>query len=80
MIDFNSVLNDARQLSEAERLRLIDALWELVPAESNLPLHEAWAPELERRVAAFEAGAAKTVPWETIRAEALVRIGHGDSR
>jgi putative addiction module component (TIGR02574 family) len=56
MIDFNSVLNDARRLSEA------------------------WAPELERRVAALEAGTAKTVPWETIRAEALERIGHGDSR
>lgn len=56
MIDFNSVLNDARRLSEA------------------------WAPELERRVAALELGIAKTVPWETIRAEALARIGHGDSR
>jgi putative addiction module component (TIGR02574 family) len=80
MIDFNSVLNDARRLSESERLRLIDALWESVPDDANLPLDEAWAAELERRVAEIQSGAVETVPWETIRAEALARIGHGDSR
>lgn len=78
-VDFNSVLNDARQLSDAERLRLIDALWDSVPDDADLPLHRAWAAELERRVAAIESGAAKTVPWETVRAEALARIGHGSS-
>ena len=77
MADYMSVLNDARQLSEADRLLLIDSLWETVPANANLPLHEAWGPELERRVAAIEAGTAKTVPWETIRTEALARISHG---
>ncbi len=77
MADYLSVLNDVRQLSEAERLQLIDALWEMIPADADLPLHEAWGPELERRVAAVEAGTAKTVPWETIRAEALARINHG---
>jgi putative addiction module component (TIGR02574 family) len=80
MIDFNSVLNDARRLSESERLRLIDALWESVPDDANFPLDEAWAAELERRVAEIQSGAVETVPWETIRAEALARIGHGDSR
>ncbi len=78
MSDFNSVLDGARQLSADDQLRLIDALWDLVPAEATLPLHEDWAPELERRVAAIRAGA-KTVPWTTIRDEALARIGHGKS-
>jgi len=80
MADFDSVLSRARQLSAEDRLRLIDALWELVPPEADLPLHEDWAPELERRVAAIEAGAATTVPWTTIRDEALARIGHGNVR
>lgn len=80
MVDFNSVLSEAQQLSAEDRLRLIDALWELIPPEADLPLHEDWAPELERRVAAIEAGTATTVPWSTIRNEALARIGHGNAR
>ena len=77
MTDFNSILGAAQQLGPDDRLRLIDALWETVPAEAEMPLHADWGPELERRVAALEAGSAATVPWSTIRAEALARIGHG---
>ena len=40
MADYSSVLNDARQLSEAEQLQLIAALWEMVPVDAELPLHE----------------------------------------
>ena len=80
MRDFNSVLDDARQLSPEERLKLIDALWQSVPADLDVPLHPDWAPELERRVAAIEAGTATAIPWKTIREEALARIGHGTIR
>jgi putative addiction module component (TIGR02574 family) len=80
MADFNSVLDDARQLPPEDRLKLIDALWESVPADLDLPLHPDWAPELERRVAAIEAGTAQTIPWAIIREEALARIGHGNVR
>jgi len=80
MADFNSVLDDARRLPPEERLKLIDALWESVPADLDVALHPDWAPELERRVAAIEAGTAETIPWATIREEALARIGHGNVR
>lgn len=80
MVNFETVLSDARQLSEPERLRLIAELWDSVPEHADLPLHDEWAPELERRVAAIEAGSANTVPWDAIRSEALARIGHGPSR
>ena len=80
MADFNSVLDDARQLSPEDRLKLIDALWESVPADLDLPLHPDWAPEIERRVAAIEAGTATAIPWTTIREAALARIGHGNVR
>ena len=79
MLDFNAVLDGARQLSADEQLRLIDALWEMVPEEATLPFHEDWAPELERRIAAIRDGSARTLPWTTIRDEALARIGHGKS-
>lgn len=77
MSDFSSVLSAAQQLPEADRLRLIDALWESVPPDSEAPFTDEWAREIERRVAELEAGTAKTVPWSQIRDEALARIGHG---
>jgi putative addiction module component (TIGR02574 family) len=77
MADYLSVLNGARQLSEAERLQLIDALWAMIPEDADLALHETWGPELARRVAALEAGTAQTVPWEAIRSEALARTRDG---
>ena len=78
MVDFNSVFSEAQLLSTEDQLGLIDALWDLVPPDADLPLHEDWAAELERRVASIESGSASTVPWATIRKEALARIGHGN--
>jgi putative addiction module component (TIGR02574 family) len=77
MNDFNSVLSAAQQLPEKDRLRLIDALWESVPPDTEAPFSKEWAHEVERRVAELDAGTAKTVPWSRIRDEALARIGHG---
>jgi putative addiction module component (TIGR02574 family) len=80
MVDFDSLLSDAKQLSVEDQLRLIEALWDLIPPDEDIPLHEDWAAELERRVAAIEEGATLTVSWSTIREEALARIGHGNVR
>ena len=77
MIEFNAVLDNAKKLSTDDQLRLIDALWEIVPADANLPLHPDWGPELERRLAAIEAGQVTTIDWTTIRDEALGRLAHG---
>lgn len=79
MPSFENVLQDARQLTDAERLQLIHALWDDMPADADLPLHPDWEPELERRVAAIRNGTAKMTAWETIRAEALARLGDGSS-
>jgi len=53
MVDFNSLLSEAKQLSVEDQLRLIESLWDLVPPEGDIPLHEDWAAELEQRVAAI---------------------------
>ncbi|MEI8372893.1 MAG: addiction module protein [Planctomycetota bacterium] len=79
MLDFNTVFDGARQLSAEDQLRLIDALWDVVPAEATPPLHDDWALELERRVAALQTDSTRTVPWTTIRDEALARIDHDKS-
>jgi len=80
MNDYQTILGAAQQLGQEDRLRLIDALWNTVPEDAELPLHPDWGPELDRRAAALEAGAMKTIPWSTVRDEALARIGHGTTR
>lgn len=74
MTTLNAVLTDATQLPLAERIELIEALWETVPEEALPPLSEEWMAEIERRSAEFKAGIAKTTPWETVHAEALGRL------
>ena len=78
MSTFDSILGEAAQLPTEDRLRLIEALWDSVPPEVDLPIHADWEQELTERVAKIENGTANTVAWATIRQEALARIGHGN--
>jgi len=80
MSDYISVLSAAQALPEQDRLRLIDALWETVSPDLEAPFSDEWAREIERRVAALDAGTAKTIPWSQIREEALARLRDGQSR
>lgn len=77
MVDFNSVLEHARELTPQDRARPIDALWDAVPSDADIPLHPDRASELDRRVAELKAGTGTSLPWTRIRAEALARIGYG---
>jgi putative addiction module component (TIGR02574 family) len=77
MTDFSSVLSAAQQLSDEDRLRLIDALWESVPPDREAPFSDEWALEIDRRLDELEAGRASTVPWSEVLAAALARIDHG---
>jgi putative addiction module component (TIGR02574 family) len=75
--EFDAVLLAAQGLPEQDRLRLIDALWDSVPADAEAPFSDEWAREIERRAAEIDAGTAQTIPWIQVRDEALARIGHG---
>jgi putative addiction module component (TIGR02574 family) len=77
---YQSVLDAATQLPTGDRLRLIEALWDSVPPDAEVPLHPEWEQELLRRVAALENGRVNTIPWSTIRDEALARTGNGINR
>jgi putative addiction module component (TIGR02574 family) len=79
MPSFESVLGAAEQLPVNDQLRLIEALWNSVPPEAEIPLHSEWEAVLTERVSRLENGTAKTIPWETIRQEALTRIGYADA-
>ncbi|XZE22050.1 addiction module protein [Pirellulaceae bacterium SH449] len=56
MVDFNSVLEDARKLSALDQTKLIDALWDAIPDDADMPIHPDWASELQRRVSGLSSG------------------------
>ena len=78
MPDYQSLLSDATRLPVAERIQLIEALWDTVPDESLPPLSDEWMAEIERRSAEFDAGNVATIPWEEIKADARRRLGRND--
>ncbi len=75
MASYETLLADASSLPVADRIQLIEALWDTLPADSLPPLTDEWVAEIERRSAEYDSGSVQTVPWEQIRAEALRRVG-----
>ncbi|MCL4205946.1 MAG: addiction module protein [Pirellulaceae bacterium] len=75
MTTYETLLLDAVRLSVADRLQLIDAIWDTLPAEALPPLSDEWTAEVRRRSAEYDSGCAETVPWEQIKAEAMRRAG-----
>lgn len=59
----------------ADRLQLIDAIWDTLPADSLPPLSDEWIAEIQKRSAEYDSGSMATVPWEQIKAEAMDRLG-----
>ena len=75
MLDFDSVLSAAAQLSVADRLRLIDELAASVPYDEPPSLSPEWLAEIERRSTELDAGAVAAVPWEEVRQRLRKRVG-----
>lgn len=75
MPTYENVLADAARLQVADRIQLIDAIWDTLPPDSLPPLTDEWLAEVQRRSAEYDSGAAGTVSWEQVRAEALRRVG-----
>ena len=60
--------SNIRNLSEAEKYELLDALWEDIETHaSGLSLEQA--EELDRRVAAYEKDPNAVISWEQVKAE-----------
>lgn len=57
-----------RQLSVAERILLVEELWESVAAEpASVPVPQSHRAELDRRLAAYEKDPAKLLSLEDLR-------------
>ena len=63
------------QLSRDQRIVLVQEIWDIIAAESDLPLLTASQRlELRRRVAEDEANPDDVVPWEQVKAQTLARL------
>ncbi|MGE3913835.1 MAG: addiction module protein [Chloroflexota bacterium] len=61
--------DDILKLSVAERLELIDTIWNSIDTDSeDLPLTEAQRREIDRRLAQYAANPPQLSSWEEVRA------------
>ena len=68
------LFKQAADLSEEDRATLAGLLIESLESEVDPDAEQAWAQEIERRIAELDSGAAETIPWETVRADFLRRL------
>lgn len=65
-----SLLDEIRKLSVAERLELVEDVWDSIAVEGeDLPLPESHRQELARRRQEHRAHPEDIVPWEEVRAQ-----------
>jgi putative addiction module component (TIGR02574 family) len=58
----------ASQLPVDDRAELAGLLLESIEEDSDDEVEEAWASEIERRMADYHAGRVKTISWAEVRA------------
>lgn len=67
-------LSDLLELPVAERLKLIEAIWDsIAEAPDGVHLTEAQRAELERRLADYHADPDAGSPWQDVKARILGR-------
>ena len=71
-----NLLEQALELPRTDRATLArDIIASLDdPLESAEDIQAAWLEEVERRLADVDAGRAKTIPWDEVRAEIAARL------
>jgi putative addiction module component (TIGR02574 family) len=60
----SATLDEIRRLSVTDRLKLINDVWETLLEEDPLPLSEAQAREIDRRLDAFRRDGDRGMAWE----------------
>ena len=70
--DVVELFKRACQLPEKDRAELAGLLLASLETEPDPAVEQAWATEIDRRVAELDAGTVKTVPWETVKASCSV--------
>ena len=64
-----TIVRDALKLPESERVRVVQDLLDSLSPEASDMLDDAWAEELDRRFAAWEADPSAGVPWSELKSQ-----------
>jgi len=56
MSSYETLLADASRLPVTDRIQLIEALWDTLPADRLPPLTDEWIAEIQRRSAEYDSG------------------------
>ncbi len=75
MTMYDTLLADAARLPVADRIKLIDDLWDTLPSDNLPPISGDWMTEIQRRSTEYDKGLVQTASWEQVRADALRRVG-----
>jgi putative addiction module component (TIGR02574 family) len=67
------ILKDALALTPEARAALAGSLLESLDTEVDEDAEAVWATEVNRRVAALDSGAVKTIPWAEVRRRLAAR-------
>jgi putative addiction module component (TIGR02574 family) len=62
------ILDEIKKLSAAERIVLIENIWDTIEPE-NLTLTDDHKKELDRRLLDLKSGSSKTYTWEQVKNE-----------
>lgn len=62
------IIQASRALSPAERLQLLDAMWDAEHPDAWPALSPEWLTEVRNRSAAFDAGHMNASPWQDVQA------------
>jgi putative addiction module component (TIGR02574 family) len=64
-----TIVRDALQLPEGERVRVVQDLLDSLSPEASEMLDDAWAEELDRRFAIWEADPSAGIPWSELKSQ-----------
>jgi putative addiction module component (TIGR02574 family) len=68
-MDINTTLNQIKELSINDRIRLVQAIWDGIAEEQAFPdLTPEQVEELDRRSAAYDADPTDVLTWEAVKA------------
>jgi putative addiction module component (TIGR02574 family) len=71
---FIDLWKEASELSEKDRADLAGLLIVSLEGEPDEDVEEAWAAEIQKRVAELDAGVVQSVPWEQVRQRLVDRL------
>ncbi|HLH31345.1 MAG TPA: addiction module protein [Terriglobia bacterium] len=71
-----SVLSQALKLDARERAQLVQELLASLDGPTDPDASQAWEKEIQRRVAALEAGTEKLEPWDSTKSRIAKNILH----